>query len=635
MASQVLYLKWRPQRFQDMVGQEHITTTLQNALRSGRIAHAYLFAGPRGTGKTTAARLLAKAVNCLDKDINNRPCNQCHICRAVNEGRLMDLIEMDAASNTGVDNVREAIRQKVGFRPNEARYKVYVIDEVHMLSTSAFNALLKTLEEPPEHVIFVLATTEPHKILPTIISRCQRFDFRRIPLAALVGRLQKIADQEGLNVDQDALRFIARISTGCARDAIGLLDQLTAYGDDVITLQRVHDVLGLGSAQTVHQLVAHLATHDVGAGLGIINQAVEQGVDIRQFTQQVIEYLRALLLLVVGDNSQAQELAPSTREGMQVLAGQFSLHHLVQAIKLLNQAQLDMRGSDQNQIALELAVVQAVLPQETAASPETTAAAPVATIAPSQAAPGTTPPGTTPPAAQTPPTARQAPSPATNRPTPPAAAPVQPAPEAPVQETGPAQPAEPPVELAMTEINLHWSKIRQAIRTENRQAEALVNSGTIRGVEDRNCVVFELPSKLLCEKLEKTDTRQIVEQALNSVLGKRCRVRAAVAGSLPPPTFAPAASSPPDMPSSSDMLPSTDTPPSTDMPPSTDAPPSTDTSPSADTPPSAAAPTESSPPAPETRSRTNLYQEAVSDPVVQELVKRGGQVTKVEEITEE
>jgi len=361
MASQALYLKWRPQRFDDVVGQEHITQTLQNAIRLGHIGHAYLFTGPRGTGKTTMARLLAKAVNCLDPDLNNRPCNTCRICVAINEGRLLDLIEMDAASNTGVDNVREAIRDKVSFRPNEARYKVYVIDEVHMLSTSAFNALLKTLEEPPEHVIFVLATTEPHKILPTIISRCQRFDFRRISLSALVHRLGYIAEQEGVRIEEGALRFIARMSTGCARDAIGLLDQLIAYGDDLITVERVSQVLGLSDEQMVYEVIAQLGAHAIGRGLSAIHRAVEQGVDTRQFAQQIVDALRTLLLLRVGDEAALQEVDAATQAELRTLAQQFTPHSLVQAIKLFNQAQLDMRGSDQNQVALELAFVEAAL----------------------------------------------------------------------------------------------------------------------------------------------------------------------------------------------------------------------------------------------------------------------------------
>src|SRR5512139_3622310 len=223
--AQALYRKWRPQTFDEVSGQEHVLHTLRNAIGSGRIAHAYLFSGPRGTGKTTMARLLAKAVNCLNPDPSARPDNTCAICTAITEGRLLDLIELDAASNRGIDEIRD-LRDKINFAPGQARYKVYIIDEVHMLTEPAFNALLKTLEEPPPHVIFILVTTDPHKIPATITSRCQRFDFRRIPLQVSVDRLAYIVMQEGLRAEPAALELIARQGTGAMRDAISLLDQL-------------------------------------------------------------------------------------------------------------------------------------------------------------------------------------------------------------------------------------------------------------------------------------------------------------------------------------------------------------------------------------------------------------------------
>ena len=296
MATQALYRKWRSRTFDEVIGQEHVTRTLQNALAAERVAHAYLFTGPRGTGKTTTARLLAKAVNCVG-DGDTKPCGACHICRAVDEGRLLDMIEIDAASNRGIDEIRD-LREKVGFRPGEARVKFYIIDEVHMLTDPAFNALLKTLEEPPPHVIFVLATTEPHKIPATIVSRCQRFDFRRIPLSDMTQWLAHIAEAEALQVEPAALESIARQGGGSMRDAISLLDQLTAYGSETITLAQVQAVLGSVASQSVIELADSLIDGDLARGLDVINQVVGDGAEPRQFTREFVEYLRGLLLLL-------------------------------------------------------------------------------------------------------------------------------------------------------------------------------------------------------------------------------------------------------------------------------------------------------------------------------------------------
>ena len=251
--SEALYRKWRPQLWEKVVGQDHIVQTLKNAIRTNRVGHAYLLSGPRGTGKTTTARLLAKAVNCLEEDLSKRPCNHCENCIAFNENRFMDLIEIDAASNTSVDDIRD-LREKIGFSPSKGRFKVYIIDEVHMLSTAAFNALLKTLEEPPPHAIFVLATTEVHKIPATVLSRCQRHEFRRIPVETIVNLLRELVKEEKLTIDEDTLYLIARQSTGAMRDAISLLDQLTSTGEK-ITLEVAQQVLGTATNQAVINLV--------------------------------------------------------------------------------------------------------------------------------------------------------------------------------------------------------------------------------------------------------------------------------------------------------------------------------------------------------------------------------------------
>ena len=291
-----LYRKWRPQTFADFIGQEHITTTLQNAIRANRIAHAYLFTGPRGTGKTTAARIFAKAISCTFEDEDARPCNRCEVCVSVNEGRNLDLIEIDAASNNSVDNIRE-LRERVGFSPNLSRYKVYIVDEVHMLSMSAFNALLKTLEEPPAHAIFVLATTEVDKLPATVLSRCQRFDFRYYPFRQIRDHLAMIAEAEGAQVEEGALDLFARQAGGSMRDGVSLLDQMIAYGDGTVTLKQAQTILGSVATQAVGQLTNHIVARDVGAELNLINQAIAEGADPRQFLREMLEYLRGLLLL--------------------------------------------------------------------------------------------------------------------------------------------------------------------------------------------------------------------------------------------------------------------------------------------------------------------------------------------------
>lgn len=363
MASQALYRKWRSQTFDEVVGQQHVTQTLVNALKLGRVAHAYLFAGPRGTGKTSMARLLAKAVNCQAPTVEERPCNHCHICIAVNEGRLLDLIEIDAASNTGVDDIRD-LRDKVGFRPSEARIKFYIIDEVHMLSNSAFNALLKTLEEPPEHVIFVLATTEPEKIPATITSRCQRFDFKRIKLDEIAGRLAYIVSQEGFTAEPAALRYIARQGGGSMRDAISLLDQLTAYGGQEITLELVRSVLGAVASQVVTELVEALVKRDVAAGLDVINRVVSDGIDPRQFAREIVEYLRAVMLVKLGDGVGLLNLPDETLAIIKTLAAQADAALIVRATSLFNTALFDLKSSllAVPQLPLELAFVEAVTP---------------------------------------------------------------------------------------------------------------------------------------------------------------------------------------------------------------------------------------------------------------------------------
>ena len=363
--AQALYRKWRSQTFEEVVGQEHVTNTLLNALREERVAHAYLFAGPRGTGKTSTARILAKALNCTDEDAP--PCNNCSLCTAINEGRLLDLIEIDAASNNSVDDIRE-LREKVGFQPSEARYKVYIIDEVHMLSSSAFNALLKTLEEPPPYARFVLATTEPHRIPATVLSRCQRFDFRRIPVAEITAHLSHIASHEGCNVDHAALQAIARSAQGCMRDAVSLLDQMTSYGgankdgeQPEINLEQVQQVLGTAASATVAEFVDVLASEDIAAGLQLVHQLLLQGASLHEFARQVVEHLRAVMhVQMVGDGALLEDRPPEPLETLQQQAKRIPASQTLRAIKRLSQAMAELKGEYQPQLPLELALVELI-----------------------------------------------------------------------------------------------------------------------------------------------------------------------------------------------------------------------------------------------------------------------------------
>jgi DNA polymerase-3 subunit gamma/tau len=353
--------------FEDVVGQQHITRTLRNSLKTGRIRHAYLFSGPRGTGKTTTARLLAKAVNCRSADYDIRPCNQCDACLAVNEGRYLDLIEIDAATHTGVDDVRD-LRDKIAFTPGEGRYKVYIIDEVHRFSGSAFDALLKTLEEPPDHAIFVLATTEIDRVPQTIKSRCLQFEFRRVSLLQVADRLELIARTEGLNIDREALELIARQGTGSVRDSISLLDQIFSDPAEHITLEEAQRILGTANIRAVRELATALVQQDAARGLYLINTAIDAGSDPRQFGQQIVEHLRAVMLAQTA-GAELIEASDEERALYQSQADQIDRRSLLRAVRLFNDAVNEYRGGWQPQLALELALVEATRPDESYAAP--------------------------------------------------------------------------------------------------------------------------------------------------------------------------------------------------------------------------------------------------------------------------
>jgi len=353
MTTQVYYRKWRPGRFAELVGQEHVATTLRQAAKQGRVSHSYLFCGPRGSGKTSTARIVAKAVNCLDLQ-DGDPCNTCGNCVQANEGRFMDIIELDAASNRGIDEIRD-IREKVNFAPVQGGRKVYIIDEAHMLTDAASNAFLKTLEEPPPHVIFILCTTESHKILPTIISRCQRFDFRRIPSELIYQRLSEIVDAETATVEPDALRLISRNATGSLRDAQNLLEQLVVSYNGKVTLQHVEDVLGLGHGDRWLELVKYLLMGNTAASLGVVNQASWDGTDLRQLHRQTLDLLRAVLLMQWG-SAESLDLPDHVASQLQELLGHLPPWRIVKAVK--RWGEVNMRYDFPSTLPLELAVVE-------------------------------------------------------------------------------------------------------------------------------------------------------------------------------------------------------------------------------------------------------------------------------------
>lgn len=362
MSYTALYRKFRPAEFEDVKGQDHIITTLQNQIKANRIGHAYLFCGTRGTGKTTVAKIFAKAVNC-ESPVNGSPCGKCAMCQSIAAGTSMNVIEIDAASNNGVDNIRE-IREEVAYRPTEGKYKVYIIDEVHMLSIGAFNALLKTLEEPPEYVIFILATTEVHKIPITILSRCQHYDFKRITIDTITARMQELMDTEKVEVENKALRYIAKAADGSMRDALSLLDQCIAfYLGQKLTYEHVLEVLGAVDTDVFSKLLRNVIARDVSAVLETVEELVMQGRELSQLTADFTWYLRNLLLVKTSDS--IENVLDVSAENLQQLkeeAQMIEVDQLLRYIRIFSELSGQMKYATQKRILLEVALIKLCTP---------------------------------------------------------------------------------------------------------------------------------------------------------------------------------------------------------------------------------------------------------------------------------
>ena len=544
MSQEVLYRKWRPGSFADVAGQDPITTTLRNAVAAGSPAHAYLFTGPRGTGKTSTGRILAKAVNC-EAPVGGEPDNACNSCLAFNEGRAIDLKELDAASNRGIDEIR-ALREGVLAHPNAATYKVYLVDEVHMLTDAAFNALLKTLEEPPPHVIFVLATTEPHRIPPTISSRCQRFDFRRASLASLVARLQQIAEGEGIAVADGGFELIARQAGGSFRDAVNLLDQLAAYHGRSLDLEAVQRGLGLVVDDRAAALARAAVARDLPAGLALLSSVRDDGIEVRAFIREVVQTLRTLLLLRAGAGEELG-LSDAQLAELQPLAKATPAAEIVAALRALGE--VDFAGDAYDALPAEIAFASLAvgLPEE----PDALAPAPAAAAARTRQdpAPRAPQPAAAPPqqASERPrpsePRAQRAPRPPQPR-AEPAPAPNPPrAAAATTQRRGPPPPRLPDDDAPSPELAAlreQLGEIRDAARAQHHKAGALLNSRCYIKSLEGDTVEIGFQSPLLVEKaLGDPEVLQAIRGAVGDALGRPVEVVPvvweALQGAAPPP----------------------------------------------------------------------------------------------------
>ena len=521
--AKALYRKWRPQDWDQVVAQEHVIQTLHNAVIQDRVAHAYLFAGPRGTGKTTTARLLAKAVNCKAIDHKNRPCNQCEHCLAINAGRFMDLIEIDAASNTSVDDVRE-LRDKINFSPSQGDFKVYIIDEVHMLSTAAFNALLKTLEEPPPHAIFVLATTEIHKIPATVLSRCQRHEFRRIPLDTIIRLLEEKSQEEGIKVEDGVFSLIARQATGSLRDAISLLDQL-ASTTETITLEIAQQTLGTATNMRVVAIVDALINQDPSQGLSAINQSLDSGTDPRQLARQIVTYLRNILLYKM-DNKDRFEVSEEVEVKIFEHASKFTIPALLTAIEAFNKATVEEHANWHPGLGLELAFTNyLVIPEsqtQIVKQPPALISEPPKTVLRSKPQPK----------GKDQKNKAQQDKPKLSKSKGQKIEPDEPIDVEKVSQENSkikevTEISKEDGEITINEIHQAWQEIKDKVGRHNRRTEGLLNTAKLTGVEG-NVLILGFSSDTLKKMMDKEGNITLASDILEEVLGQPMSVKCIV-----------------------------------------------------------------------------------------------------------
>ena len=541
MASQSLYRKWRSQTFEEMVGQEEIRRTLKNALNTNTLSHAYLFTGPRGTGKTTTARLLAKTVNCANPR-DGEPCNECQQCREITAGTSFNVIEIDAASNRGIDNIRE-LREKIMVPPSTGKYKIYILDEAHMLTTEAFNALLKTLEEPPDYAIFVLATTDVHKMLPTVLSRCQRFDFKRISTRQIVEHLLFVAKEEKVELERSAAELIARTAAGGMRDALSLLDQAIAYAGESISLAQVQSLLGVADPRAISKLITHIAALASPELLYLIHELSEAGADLRQVNTQAVEYWRALMLAKAGaDVAAILDLTADEAKEVQQLAPTFTLEELTECARIFAQNDLMQKNQATPQLGLELASLECVelhrrvqsgqpLTRQGYSEPAARGSAPSAPVR--QAAFSSSPQQSTParPAWQEKLVAESIEE-AVGYERPSAEASKSAQREAPAQETSKA-PASPPaaqVMLTLQEVVASWERVRaRTMQTEQgKLLGTYIGMCDVLGIEsdgENAIIVVRAAKPLHFRSIKEGNNPQKVEWALSIEFNTPCKLR--------------------------------------------------------------------------------------------------------------